>query len=156
MHAGGSAITFRAMARFDNLGPVIGLLREKAGLNQKELAKRAGITPAMLSGYENGIESPSLASLGKILDALDLYLGTLDDGLDLVNERPSRRRRTSDPRGEPVEGVDLPRFLGTDDEPLPPRVARAFVEMIRGFRQVARVLYHSAGDGDDGEPPAEE
>lgn len=150
------------MARFDRLGAVIGLLREKAGLKQRELARRADITQAMLSHYERGTRKPSLPTLGKILDVLDLYLGTLDDGLDLVNERPSRRRRTGDPRGEPIEGVDLPSFLGIDDEPLPPRVERAFVEMIRGFRQVARVQFHTWSAGllepraskADGESPA--
>ena len=139
------------MARFDRLGPVIILLREKAGLDQKDLAARAGITPAMLSSFETGKKTPSVPSLGKILDALDLYLGTLDDALDLVNERPPRRGSTSDPRGEPIEGVDLPRFLATDGEDLPPRLSRPFVEMIRGFRQVARALFHSR----DGRPPPE-
>ncbi len=142
------------MARFDRLGPTLVTLRERAGLSQKELAARAGITPAMLSGYETGATEPSLQTLGGILDALDLYLGTLDDALDLLNERPTRRHATRDPRGEAIEGVDLPRFLGTDGEPLPPRVSRAFIEMIRGFRQVARVLYRS--DGGAGAGPAEE
>lgn len=127
-------------------------LRERAGLSQKELAARAGITPAMLSNYETGVKAPSLQSLGRILDALDLYLGSLDDALDLINERPPRRKGTSDPRSEPIEGVDLPRFLGTDGEALPPRVSRAFIEMIRGFRQVARLLYRSEGGGPPGSP----
>lgn len=140
------------MGRFDRLGPTLITLRERAGLTQKDLAVRAGITPAMLSGYETGSTEPTLQSLGSILDALDLYLGTFDDALDLLNERPPRRRTTQDPRGEAIEGVDLPRFLGTDGEPLPPRVSRAFIEMIRGFRQVARLLYRSHG-GDAAEPP---
>lgn len=142
------------MARFDRLGEVLITLRERAGLTQKELARRAGITPGMLSGYENGSKEPTLQSLGSLLDALDLYLGTLDDALDFHNQRPPRRRSTLDPRGEPIEGVDLPRFLGTGGEPLPPRASRAFVEMIRGFRQVARLLYHS-GEGAALEPGEE-
>lgn len=140
------------MARFDRLGPVLKLLREKAGLTQKELAARADVLPTMLSKYEKGRAVPEVETLGKLLDVLDLYLGTLDDALDLVNDRPPRRTSTTDPRGEPIEGVDLPRYLATDGEALPPRVERAFVEMIRGFRQVARVAYHSRFGGGSGEP----
>lgn len=141
-----------ATDRFHRLGPTIVTLRERAGLSQKELAARAGITPAMLSNYETGVKAPSLQSLGRILDALDVYLGTLDDALDLVNSRPPRRRATSDPRGEPIEGVDLMRFLGTESEELPPRVSRAFTELVRGFRRVARLLYRSEGGGPPGSP----
>ncbi len=42
-------------------------LREKAGLSQRELAKRAGVTNGFISQIENNAVSPSVASLSKLL-----------------------------------------------------------------------------------------
>ena len=132
------------MARFDNVGKAILLLREKQNKNQKELAAEAGITGAMLSNYETGVKKPSLDSLGKVIDALGLYLGKLDDALDMVNDRDYRRGQL--PGREPAtgapEGVDLPRFLGAEGE-LPPELELGFAEMVRGFQRVARHVYRA-------------
>jgi transcriptional regulator with XRE-family HTH domain len=132
------------MPRFDNVGKAILLLREKQNKSQKVLAAEAGITGAMLSNYETGVKKPSLDSLGKILDALGLYLGKLDDALDVVNDR--EYRRGEDPRRETAtgapEGVDLPRFLGAQGD-LTPDLELGFSEMVRGFQRVARHIYQN-------------
>lgn len=132
------------MPRFDNVGKAILLLREKQNKSQKVLAAEAGITGAMLSNYETGVKKPSLDSLGKILDALGLYLGKLDDALDVVNDR--EYRRGEEPRREAAtgapEGVDLPRFLGAQGE-LTPDLELGFSEMVRGFQRVARHIYQN-------------
>ena len=143
MKTGAAADGRPAAARFDRVGAALVMLRERAGLSQKELAEMAGITPAMLSNYETGTKSPSLRSFGQILDALDVSLGALDDALDVVNVRAFRREPPNDPRDEPIEGVDLARFLGTGRRPLPPRTSRAFIEMILGFRRAVRLLARS-------------
>lgn len=136
------------MPRFDNVGKAILLLREKQNKSQKELAAEAGITGAMLSNYETGVKKPSLDSMGKILDALGLYLGKLDDALDMVNDRDYRR--SEEPRRDSVtgapEGVDLPRFLGAQEE-LTPELELGFSEMVRGFQRVARHVYHTMVGG---------
>ncbi len=136
------------MPRFDNVGKAILLLREKQNKSQKELAAEAGITGAMLSNYETGVKKPSIDSLGKILDALGLYLGKIDDALDMVNDRDYRRGE--EPRREAVtgspEGVDLPRFLGAQGE-LPPDLELGFTEMVRGFQRVARHVYQTMVSG---------
>jgi transcriptional regulator with XRE-family HTH domain len=143
--------------RFDNVGKALRLLREKQGRSQKELAQIAGITSAMLSNYETGEKKPSLDSLGKVLDALGLYLGKLDDALDVVNDRPTLRERENrfgfDPaaaagaEGDGEGGdLDLERFLGVHGE-LPSDLERGFSEMIRGFRQIARHMYRTLADG---------
>lgn len=139
------------MARFDRVGAAIVMLRERTGLSQKDLADLAGITPAMLSNYETGAKRPSLRTFGLILDALDVSLGALDDALDVVNARPFRRESPTDPRDEPVEGVDLARFLGTGRRPLPPKVSRAFIEMILGFRRAVRLLARAESGGGKGQ-----
>lgn len=133
------------MARFQRLGSAIVLLRERAGLSQKELADRAGITAAMLSNYETGAKAPSLKSFERVLDALDVYLGSLDDALDVVNSRPVRSRTAPSTSAEPIEGVDLARFLGTEAKDLPPRATNAIIELILGFRRAARMLLRSEG-----------
>jgi transcriptional regulator with XRE-family HTH domain len=136
------------MARFDNVGKAILLLREKQDKSQKHLAAEAGITGAMLSNYETGVKKPSLDSMGKILDALGLHLGKLDDALDVVNDRELRARPEEAPRaGSPaLDGVDLPRFLGVDRE-LPPELQLGFAEMVHGFQRVARHVYQTVISG---------
>lgn len=140
------------MARFDKVGKAILLLREKQNKSQKELAAEAGITGAMLSNYETGVKKPSLDSMGKILDALGIYVGKLDDALDVVNDRELHRPPEPPPAaaGAP-DGVDLPRFLGAERD-LPPDLQLGFAEMVRGFQRVARHVYQSVIGG-SGRPP---
>ena len=47
--------------------------RKELGLNQKELAKKANLTEANLSRYENGIREPKSAVLARLADALFFY-----------------------------------------------------------------------------------
>jgi len=141
------------MARFDKVGKAILLLREKQNKSQKVLAAEAGITGAMLSNYETGVKKPSLDSMGKILDALGIYLGKFDDALDVVNDRELRGRPPEPPTaaaGAP-DGVDLPRFLGADRD-LPPELQLGFAEMVHGFQRVARHVYQTVIGG-SGRPP---
>ena len=58
----------------DHLGPRLRQLRGRAGLSQRELARRAGVTNATISQIETGRVSPSVASLRKIAGALGLSL----------------------------------------------------------------------------------
>lgn len=56
--------------------------RKELGLNQKELAKKANLTEANLSRYENGIREPKSAVLARLADALEVstdYLVGLTD-----------------------------------------------------------------------------
>lgn len=46
-------------------------LREKSGLNQDEIAEKAGISQPHYSKIENGKDSPSLKVLERIAAALD-------------------------------------------------------------------------------------
>ncbi|MBW1212354.1 type II toxin-antitoxin system antitoxin HipB [Pantoea allii] len=48
------------------------LLRQQDGLTQAELAKTVGLKQATLSHFENNPETTSLATLFKILQALNL------------------------------------------------------------------------------------
>jgi transcriptional regulator with XRE-family HTH domain len=60
----------------------VGLLlrerRDRLGLDQKTVARRAGITGAMASSYERGWQLPSLRSLVRLAGVLGIGLGDLD------------------------------------------------------------------------------
>lgn len=133
------------MSRFDKIGKALILLRERANLSQKDLAHQAGITPGMLSNYENAVTTPSLASLGKILDSLRVDLARFEVALDVVNDRPLKRGslEAMSGAGEPVlAGGDLVRFLDAEGE-IPADARPALLEMVHGFRSVARRIYRS-------------
>lgn len=60
---------------FSDTGARLKLLRELAGISQRELAKRAGMTNSSISTIEQGVVSPSIQSLGRILSAIPISLG---------------------------------------------------------------------------------
>jgi transcriptional regulator with XRE-family HTH domain len=55
----------------ENWSKEIKALREKRGISLRELSRLAEISPASLSAIEKGRSSPTLATLHKILQALD-------------------------------------------------------------------------------------
>lgn len=56
------------------VGARLRTVREKAGLSQRELAKRAGVTNATISLIEQESHAPSLASLHRILNAIPISM----------------------------------------------------------------------------------
>ena len=75
-------------------------IRERSGLSQQALAKRAKISSATVSRIELGQSSPTLDTVEALADALGLSLvGMLRDGMDrpdqlaaLIRELPSREQ----------------------------------------------------------------
>ena len=55
-------------------------VRERAGLSQRALASRAGVTNGMISLVEKNRSSPSVATLKKILDVFPMSLGEFFGG----------------------------------------------------------------------------
>ena len=55
-----------------NVGERLRTLREMYGLSQRALAKKAGVTNGIISMIEMNRNSPSLATLKKILDAIPI------------------------------------------------------------------------------------
>lgn len=56
------------------VGERLKILREKQGMSQRELARRAGVTNGTLSNIELGRVSPSVASLEKILNTIPISM----------------------------------------------------------------------------------
>lgn len=61
------------------LGQKIRQLRTAQGLSQEELALRAGMNPAHLGHIERGLKSPTIDTISKIADALNVELSQLFD-----------------------------------------------------------------------------
>jgi len=59
------------------LGTRIKALRGERGLQQRQLAEKAGLTPSMVSQIESGRLTPSLPTLGKLAGALGMPIGQL-------------------------------------------------------------------------------
>ena len=55
-----------------DVGERLRSLREMYGLSQRSLAKKAGVTNGIISMIEMNRNSPSLATLKKILDAIPI------------------------------------------------------------------------------------
>lgn len=55
---------------FNGIGEEIRLERKRQKLSQKELAKRLGVTHALIGQYERGERHPKLETIRKIADAL--------------------------------------------------------------------------------------
>jgi len=65
-------------------------LREKRGLNQEELAKRASLQGTAISHFETGTRKPSFDNLRRLADALettvDYLMGRANDPAAVVTE----------------------------------------------------------------------
>lgn len=73
------------------VGAALRLLRERAGLSQRDLASAARITPAHVSRMENGRVDIGLSVLLRVLDSLGSGFGGLADALEAVRETPEGR-----------------------------------------------------------------
>lgn len=59
-----------------DVGQRLKLLRERCGLSLRQFGQRAGVTAGMISFIERGRNSPSIATLHKILSALNTDVAT--------------------------------------------------------------------------------
>jgi transcriptional regulator with XRE-family HTH domain len=66
--------------RPNSLGGRVRELRTGRGLQQRQLAERAGLTPSLVSQLESGRLTPSLRTLRQIAGALNVRTGSLLDG----------------------------------------------------------------------------
>ncbi len=105
------------MSAFEGLPKALRALCVHDGRPLQDIAHASKISPAMLSSYLTGRESPTLKTLEKILDGLKLRL---EDLAEALNEIQGNRR----PRPAPTTSEDL--VLGFPRE----EVERVFVEQL--------------------------
>ncbi len=73
------------------IGPYLRLARERAGLSQRELADRTGITQAAISKMESPAKGkPYFESIAKIADVLGLSMEQLAADCGIIAERSHR------------------------------------------------------------------
>ena len=77
------------------LGARIKALRGERGLQQRQLAEKAGLTPSMVSQIESGRLTPSLHTLGRVAAALGVPIATLFDGQPAGSIVVSRAKETT-------------------------------------------------------------
>lgn len=92
------------------IGENIKKAREAAGLTQKELAEKLGISVAMISRWEKGTRNPKMSTLTKIADAIGcdpvIFLGITPPFAN-VDWKPNRIKvYGSVPAGVPIEAVE--------------------------------------------------
>lgn len=106
------------MSAFDGLPKALRSLCVRDGRPLQDIAHASKISPAMLSSYLTGRETPTLKTLEKLLDGLKLRLEDLARALDEIQGRER-------PRPAPATGEDL--VLGFPRE----EIEKVFVDQLR-------------------------
>ena len=70
-----------------SIGENIRNIRKSKNMSQDELGRALGVSQAMIAQYESGKRKPKIGTLAKIAEALNVYIGKLDEdwGTDITN-----------------------------------------------------------------------
>ncbi|MGD2116418.1 MAG: helix-turn-helix transcriptional regulator [Acidobacteriota bacterium] len=134
------------MASFDGLGRALRWTRQRQGKKQYEVAERARVTKAMLSSYENEKQRPTIDTLERILDALDIDVDYLAYAIRSV--RAEGEGPAGAPRRVPLDAgppLDVERLLGLRRR-LEPEEERAAAQMLDGFHSLLRYMLRREDD----------
>jgi transcriptional regulator with XRE-family HTH domain len=74
-----------------NIGEVIRTYRGQRGLSQGDIERRTGLLRCYLSRVENGHTVPSLETLAKIAEAMDISLADFFPGTETARDRDAQR-----------------------------------------------------------------
>jgi len=74
-----------------NIGQVIRSYRGDRGLSQGDIERRTGLLRCYLSRVENGHTVPSLETLSKIAEAMEINLADFFPGADTAQDRQTRK-----------------------------------------------------------------
>jgi transcriptional regulator with XRE-family HTH domain len=74
-----------------NIGEVIRSYRSDRGLSQGDIERRTGLLRCYLSRVENGHTVPSLETLAKIAEAMEISLADFFPGSDTPQDRETRK-----------------------------------------------------------------
>ena len=97
-------------ATLDGIGDRLREERVKAGISQRELARRLGLSASMISQLESGLSKPSVGTLYAIVTELDLSLDRVIRGEDFsekdADDRPTGRGPLVHPEDRQVIELD--------------------------------------------------
>jgi transcriptional regulator with XRE-family HTH domain len=140
------------MASFNGLGRALRWIRQRQGKKQYEVADAAKITKAMLSSYENGKQRPTIDTLERILDALEIDLDYLAHAMRVVSQEDERKGGAARPAAPPTLAtstagpfLDLERLLGLARR-LEPAEEHAVGQMLEGFHSLLRYMLTQTDD----------
>ena len=74
-----------------NIGDVIKTYRSQRGLSQGDIERRTGLLRCYLSRVENGHTVPSLETLAKIAEAMDISLADFFPGTETPHDRETQK-----------------------------------------------------------------
>lgn len=74
-----------------NIGEVIRTYRNDRGLSQGDIERRTGLLRCYLSRVENGHTVPSLETLAKIAEAMEISLADFFPGADTPQDRETKK-----------------------------------------------------------------
>lgn len=74
-----------------NIGEVIRSYRSQRGLSQGDIERRTGLLRCYLSRVENGHTVPSLETLAKIAEAMDIGLADFFPGAETPHDRDTQK-----------------------------------------------------------------
>lgn len=86
-------------ATLDGIGHRLREERTKAGISQRELARRLGISASMISQLESGLSKPSVGTLYAIVTELDLSLDRVIRGEEFAGGDTGPELKASSPVG---------------------------------------------------------
>ena len=78
-----------------NIGEVIKTYRSQRGLSQGDIERRTGLLRCYLSRVENGHTVPSLETLAKIAEAMDISLADFFPGTETPRDRETQKASAS-------------------------------------------------------------
>lgn len=73
------------------IGEKIKYFRVQQGLSQEKLALKAGVNPAFLGHLERGLKSPTMTTLDKIIEALNVSYSQFFDDTITTNDADTRQ-----------------------------------------------------------------
>ncbi len=76
-----------------SLSEILKFIRETRKMTQSDLGKAADLTQATIANLESGRKSPSIETLEKLADALDIHIATLFSSEDVYVFDLKRLRR---------------------------------------------------------------
>jgi transcriptional regulator with XRE-family HTH domain len=120
-----------------NIGQVIRNYRGDRGLSQGDIERRTGLLRCYLSRVENGHTVPSLETLAKIAEALEVSLADFFPGTDTPQDRETRRILGELSEEEIRFLVDIKRYsssLSEDDKKLVLAMIRKMASIVPAAR----------------------